>query len=63
MAPARTFAGSIAGHLAARRHVVLYTVVRTSEPQRFPAGAKLVCPDEYDFEAYGLHQAGNPVVN
>ena len=57
MAPARTFAGSIAGHLAARRHVVLYTVVRTSEPERFPAGAKLICPEGYACEAYDLHDA------
>jgi len=43
--------------LAARRAVVLVYVVRSSDPQFFPAGAKVVCPDGGAPEVFGLGEA------
>jgi len=57
LAPVRTFAGTVADLLAARRAVVLVYVVRSSDPQLFPAGAKVVCPDGGAPEVFGLGES------
>lgn len=57
MAPAKSFAAVIADYLSARRPLVLCTVVRTAEPARYPAGAKVVCPVGEAPRCYGLAEA------
>lgn len=57
MAPATSFAALIAGHLSARRSVLLCTVVRTASPSHVPAGAKVVCPVGESPRVYGLADA------
>jgi xanthine/CO dehydrogenase XdhC/CoxF family maturation factor len=62
MVPAHTFAGAVAQHLASRRRVDLFTVVRSDEPRRFPAGAKVVCPDGVAPEAFGTRDVDSRVL-
>jgi xanthine/CO dehydrogenase XdhC/CoxF family maturation factor len=57
MVPAHTFAGAVAEHLACRRSVDLFTVVRSSQPHRFPVGAKVVCSDGVAPRTFGLEHA------
>jgi hypothetical protein len=42
--------------------VDLFTVVRSDEPRRFPAGAKVVCPDGVAPEAFGTRDVDSRVL-
>ena len=54
MAPATLYAETVAAYLLQRIPVVLYTVVRTTEPLHYPAGAKVICPTGSEPKFFGL---------
>lgn len=54
MAPATLYAETVAAYLLQRIPVVLYTVVRTTEPLHYPAGAKVICPSGSEPKFFGL---------
>ena len=56
-APATTYAETVADCLKQRCPVVLYTVVSTTEPLHYPAGAKVVCPTGSDPTFFGIEQS------
>lgn len=54
MAPATLYAETVATFLSQRIPVVLYTVVSTTEPLHYPAGAKVICPTGSEPKFFGL---------
>jgi xanthine dehydrogenase accessory factor len=52
--PATLFAETVAGFLSRRVSVAVYTVVRTTEPLHYPAGAKVICPTGSIPKFFGL---------
>lgn len=57
MAPAESFAALVADCLSRRQPVSVYTIVRSGNPARYPAGAKVVCPVGDAPRSYGLADA------